>query len=68
LGVKQSMLALAWVLANPNVSSAITGASSPAQVYENIEAVGVYKRLMPEILGEFDGVLNNRPPKIVQRY
>ena len=34
LGVKLSVLALAWVLKNPNVSSAITGASSVEQIYE----------------------------------
>ncbi|KAK4237766.1 dihydroceramide delta(4)-desaturase [Achaetomium macrosporum] len=64
LGIKQSVLALAWVLANPNVSSAITGASSPAQVYENIEAVRAYKKLTPEIMKEIDDILNNKPPAL----
>ncbi|KAK0635929.1 NADP-dependent oxidoreductase domain-containing protein [Bombardia bombarda] len=68
LGVKLSVLALAWVLANPNVSSAITGASSPAQVYENIEAIAVYKKLTPEILKEIDQKLNNKPPAITARF
>ncbi|EAQ85725.1 NADP-dependent oxidoreductase domain-containing protein [Chaetomium tenue] len=68
LGVKQSVLALAWVLANPNVSSAITGASSQAQVYENIEAVRAYKKLTPEIMKEIDEILNNKPPTVTMRY
>jgi len=68
LEIKQSVLALAWVLANPNVSSAITGARSPQQVYENIEAVAAYKKLTPEILAEIEEVLNNKPPAIVQRF
>ncbi|KAK4158567.1 dihydroceramide delta(4)-desaturase [Chaetomidium leptoderma] len=68
LGIKQSVLALAWVLANPNVSSAITGASSPAQVYENIEAVRAYKKLTPEILKEIDEILNNKPPTVTMSY
>ncbi|KAK0652961.1 NADP-dependent oxidoreductase domain-containing protein [Cercophora newfieldiana] len=66
--LKQSVLALAWVLANPNVSSAITGASNPQQVYENIEAIAAYKKLTPEILAEIDEILNNKPPVIVQRF
>ena len=68
LNIKQSVLALAWVLANPNVSSAITGASSPAQIYENIEAVRAYKKLTPEIMAEIDEILNNKPPAVTMRY
>jgi len=68
LGVKQSVLALAWVLANPNVSSAITGASSPEQIYENMEALRVYKKLTPEIMAEIDEVLNNKPPEVMMRF
>ncbi|CAM1500872.1 Fc.00g100340.m01.CDS01 [Cosmosporella sp. VM-42] len=68
LGVKQSQLALAWVLSNKNVSSAITGASSPAQVYENCKAVAVVDKLTPEILKEIDEILNNKPPEITARY
>lgn len=68
LGVKMSVLALAWVLSNPNVSSAITGASSPAQVYENVQAVAAYKKLTPEVLKEIDDILNNKPPAVTYRF
>jgi len=68
LGIKMSVLALAWVLNNPNVSSAITGASSESQVYENIHAVEAYKKLTPEIVKEIDDILNNKPPTIVPRF
>jgi voltage-dependent potassium channel beta subunit len=68
LGVKMSALALGWVLKNPNVSSAITGASSPEQVYENCKAVAVVDKLTPEIMAEIDEVLNNKPPAIVSRF
>ena len=68
LGIKQSVLALAWVLKNPNVSSAITGASGPQQVYENIQAIDAYKKLTPEILDEIDQVLNNKPPQLTMRF
>lgn len=34
-------LALAWILRQPNVSSALVGASNPAQVEENMKASGV---------------------------
>jgi len=34
-------LALAWILRQPNVSSALVGASNPAQVEENVKASGI---------------------------
>lgn len=67
LGVKMSTLALAWVLRNPNVSSAITGASGPEQVYENVRAVAAVEKLTPEIMAEIDEILNNKPPTINER-
>ena len=36
-----AQLALAWVLREPNVSSAIIGASRPAQVTDNAAVSGV---------------------------
>jgi len=41
LGLKMSQLALAWVLRQPNVASALIGASRPEQVTENVKASGV---------------------------
>ena len=40
-GLSLAQLAIAWVLANDNVSSAIIGASRPEQVTENVKAAGV---------------------------
>lgn len=68
LGIKMSTLALAWVLKNPNVSSAIIGASSPEQVYENVRAVAAVDKLTPEIMDKIDEILNNKPPAIVDRF
>ncbi len=63
-----SQLALAWVLKNPNVSSAITGASRPEQVYENVRAVEIVDRLTPEIMEKIDRILENKPPAITARF
>jgi aryl-alcohol dehydrogenase-like predicted oxidoreductase len=41
LGITPAQLALAWVLRHENVSSAIVGATRPAQVEENTAASGV---------------------------
>ena len=40
-GLTPGQLALAWVLREPNVSSAITGATRPSQVEENVAASGI---------------------------
>ncbi|KAI3328688.1 NADP-dependent oxidoreductase domain-containing protein [Ustulina deusta] len=68
LGISQSTLALAWVLKNPHVSSAIIGASSAEQVYENVRAVAAVEKLTPEIMDRIDEILNNKPPAIVERW
>ncbi len=57
LGLTMSQLAVAWVLQNPAVSSAIIGASRPEQVRENAAASGVRldvtaRRRIDEILAD----------------
>ncbi|KPV40847.1 aldo/keto reductase family protein [Alicyclobacillus ferrooxydans] len=52
LGLSLTQLALSWVLRQPNVSSAIIGASRPSQVDENVKAVGV--ALSSDILVEIE--------------
>ncbi len=52
LGLTLPQLALAWVLRRPEVSSAIIGASRPAQVTENAKASGV--KLSPDVLRRID--------------
>jgi aryl-alcohol dehydrogenase-like predicted oxidoreductase len=56
VGVSMARLAIAWTLHRPGVSSAIIGASRPAQVAENAAASGV--RLEPAVLARIDEVLD----------
>ena len=57
LGVTMAQLALAWVLREPNVASAIVGASRPQQVEDNAAASGV--ELSEEMLKRIDGILGD---------
>jgi aryl-alcohol dehydrogenase-like predicted oxidoreductase len=41
LGVTMAQLALAWILREPNVASAIVGSSRPEQLRDNAAASGV---------------------------
>ena len=56
LKVSMAQLALAWVLREPNVASAIIGASKPEQIEENAKASGV--ELDNDILWQIDKALN----------
>jgi aryl-alcohol dehydrogenase-like predicted oxidoreductase len=53
--LSMAALAVAWVLQNPNVSSAIIGASRPEQVIDNVTAAGV--RLDPDLKKRIDDLL-----------
>jgi len=58
LGITMAQLALAWVLREPNVASAIVGASRPEQVDDNAAASGIELddatlAAIDEVVGEF---------------
>ncbi len=59
--LSMSQLALAWALANPNVSSVIMGATKPSQVKENVKAAGV--KLSAEVMKQIDVALGSLPEK-----
>ncbi|MCG8916847.1 aldo/keto reductase family protein [Actinokineospora sp. PR83] len=54
-GLSMAQLAVAWVLQNPNVASAIIGASRPEQVVDNAAAAG--RKLDADLLKAIDDVL-----------
>jgi aryl-alcohol dehydrogenase-like predicted oxidoreductase len=55
VGLSLAQLAVAWVLANPAVASAIVGASRPDQVSENVKASG--QKLPADVLAKIDEVI-----------
>jgi len=56
-----AQLALAWVLYNKDVSTAIFGASRESQVEDNLKAIDVLKKLTPEVMEIIEEILDNRP-------
>jgi len=56
-GLTMAQLAVAWTLQNPNVSSAIVGASRPEQVTDNVKAAGV--KLEADALAQIDEVIGD---------
>lgn len=61
LGVSLAKLAIAWCIQNPNVSTAILGASKPEQLEETIESLEVVKMLTSEVNARIEGILGNKP-------
>jgi aryl-alcohol dehydrogenase-like predicted oxidoreductase len=68
VGLSLAQLAIAWVLQNQNVSSAIIGASRPEQVLENVKASGVKleETLMKRIDETLGNVVERDPAKTAQ--
>ncbi|KAL4453455.1 hypothetical protein ABPG74_017662 [Tetrahymena malaccensis] len=61
LGCTQSQLAMAWVLANKDVSTAITSATRPEQIEDIVKSVEIVKKITPEVNREIDEILGNKP-------
>lgn len=55
LNITMPQLALAWVLRQPNVASALIGASRPSQVEDNAKASGI--KLSTEVINQIDKIL-----------
>ncbi len=63
LGLSLPVLAIAWCLKSPNVSTVILGASKSAQLSENFNALDAIEVLTPEVMEKIEAILNNRPPQ-----
>lgn len=60
LGVSLGQLAIAWVLANPDVDVAIVGTRDAAHVEEAVAAVGI--ELPQDVLAEIDTIMRDASP------
>lgn len=61
LGVSLPSLAIAWTISNPNVTTAILGASKFEQLKENLKAMDVLPMLTKEVQSRIEWILNNKP-------
>jgi voltage-dependent potassium channel beta subunit len=61
LGVSMASLAIAWTIKNPNVTTAILGATKKEQLTENLKALDTLKLLNPEVMEEIEKILQNKP-------
>ena len=61
LGTSLPKLSIAWCIKNPNVSTAILGATKISQLEETLQALEVVKLITPEVTEKIEGILQNKP-------
>lgn len=61
LNTSLATLSVAWCIKNPNVTTAILGATKEAQLTENLKALEVYSSLTDEIMKEIDSIMQTAP-------
>jgi voltage-dependent potassium channel beta subunit len=61
LDTPQSTLSIAWCIKNPNVTTAILGATKKEQLIENLKALDVLPKLTSEVMQRIEGVMQTKP-------
>ena len=61
LNVSMASLAIAWCIKNPNVTTAILGATKKEQLLENLKALTVLEILTGDFSERIEKILNNKP-------
>lgn len=61
MGVSLATLSIAWCIHNPDVSTAILGATKKQQLIENLKSLDVVKMLTPEIMEKIETIMKNKP-------
>lgn len=61
LGTSLATLSIAWCIRNPNVTSAILGATKESQLTENLKAIDVLPKLTDEVMEQIDHIMGTKP-------
>jgi voltage-dependent potassium channel beta subunit len=61
LGVSTAALSIAWCIKNPNISTAILGATKKQQLIENLKAIEAEKLLDQELMDKIENIMKNKP-------
>ncbi len=61
LKVSTASLSIAWCIKNPNVTTAILGATNKAQLLDNLTALETAALLTPEIMEQIEGIIETKP-------
>jgi voltage-dependent potassium channel beta subunit len=61
LGVSAASLAIAWCIKNPNVTTAILGATKKEQLHDNFTALDISTRLDGALMQEIEEMMQTKP-------
>jgi len=61
LGVSLAELSIGWCIKNPNVTTAILGASRKEQLLQNLKALTVVEKLTPDIVQRIEDIVQSKP-------
>jgi len=61
LGTSLPAMSIAWCIKNPNVTTAILGATKKEQLLENLKALEVVEKLTPEVMQRVDEITGTKP-------
>lgn len=61
LGCSLPALSIAWCIKNPNVTTAILGATKKEQLIDNLTALKAVELLSTEVIGKIEAIMQNKP-------
>ncbi len=61
LGTTTAALSIAWCIKNPNVSTAILGATKKQQLLDNLKALDVVDKITPEVIEKIEAIMKSKP-------
>jgi voltage-dependent potassium channel beta subunit len=61
LSMSLPQLGITWCIANPNVSTAILGATKKPQLVETMKSVDLIPKMTPEVHEKIDKIMGNKP-------
>ena len=61
LGISQAELSIAWCLKNPNVTTAILGATRKEQLLQNLKALDALPLLTEEVMQRIEDIVQTKP-------
>ncbi|MDP2421774.1 aldo/keto reductase [Sediminibacterium sp.] len=63
LGCSLPALSIAWCIKNPNVTTAILGATKKEQLIDNLTALKAVELLTSEVIDKIEAIMQNKPVK-----
>jgi voltage-dependent potassium channel beta subunit len=61
LGISMAQLSIAWCIKNPNVTTAILGASNKEQLLENLKSLEAVDKLNADVMQQIEKIVQTKP-------